>query len=279
MIYSFSYGLNPKTQRGENSPVFAFSGRDLLLKVEGSSLTVPCYAEALASFSALTDQNYIGELSGLPVYAYSMDGALKDLPPGWKLLPLRSLYGLLSDSVMKAAGTAVQILDWDKNHRYCGRCGTPTERSSIDRSKVCPACGARYFPHISPAVIVAVLKGDEILLAHNSRFKDSVYSLLAGFIEPGENLEEGARREILEEVSIEIGEMTYFGSQSWPFPDSLMIGFIARYKSGDIRVDGDEITDAAWFKRDELPELPSGGSISRSIINWFVNSAVINNMH
>jgi NAD+ diphosphatase len=264
----FSYGLKA-ADASLCGPAFVFFERDLLVKTSGSFPLIPDCAEALAAFPELESGNYIGELSGLPAYAYCMGLRPESLPPGWEFIYLRSLYGVLPDPLMKAAGTAAQILDWDRNYRFCGHCGTPTQRSEADRSKLCPSCGTRFFPHISPAVIVAVLKGNEILLARNSRFKTPVFSLLAGFVEPGETLEEGAKREIREEVSVEIGKTSYFGSQSWPFPDSLMIGFIAEYAGGEIRVDGDEITEAGWFTRDSLPQIPTGGSISRKIIEWF----------
>lgn len=192
---------------------------------------------------------------------------------GLSLMGIRSLLGRMDDELLKVAGVASQVLDWDRNHQFCGRCGTQTVRSETERSRSCPSCSLTAYPRISPAMIVAVLKGDKILLAHNRRHRAShVFSVLAGFVEPGESLEECVRREVMEEVSIKLGEIRYFASQPWPFPDSLMIAFTAEYESGDISVDGKEIAEADWFDKDHLPGIPPHGTVARRLIDWFVQS-------
>jgi NAD+ diphosphatase len=162
-------------------------------------------------------------------------------------------------------------VNWNQTHRYCGRCGKLTEDKTDERAKTCPECGMINYPRLSPAIIVAVLKNDRILLGRNKRFRLPFYSVLAGFVEPGETLEECVSREIREEVSITVKNIRYFGSQPWPFPDSLMIAFIADYAGGEISTDGSEIIDAAWFAKDNLPKIPPKISIARQLIDWFVH--------
>lgn len=139
-----------------------------------------------------------------------------------------------------------------------------------ERAKVCPSCGFVNYPRISPAMIVAVTRGREILLAKGSRFQGGFYSVLAGFVEPGETFEECVEREIKEEVGLKVKNINYFGSQPWPFPDSLMVGFTAEYAGGDITIDNKEILDAGWYTAEGLPLIPGNGSIARRLIDWYV---------
>jgi NAD+ diphosphatase len=178
----------------------------------------------------------------------------------------------MPDEVIWIAGRANQLLYWHRTHVYCGQCGRETEDKADERAKICPDCGHVSYPRLSPAVIVAIVRGNRILLARNRRFKGSFYSVLAGFVEPGESLEECIRREIREEVGLRVKNIRYFGSQPWPFPDSLMIGFIADYAAGEIRVDGSEILDAGWFSKNRLPGIPPKISIARQLIDWFSQS-------
>ncbi len=168
------------------------------------------------------------------------------------------------------AGRAVQIVEWDRNHRFCGRCGSETRRQAAELARTCPRCGLQQFPRISPAVIVRVERGDCILLARSPHFAAGVYSTLAGFVEPGESLEETVVREVREEVGVSVANIRYFGSQPWPFPHSLMIGFVADYESGELRPQEGEIEDAGWFGVDDLPGLPSRYSIARELIEEFI---------
>ncbi len=170
------------------------------------------------------------------------------------------------------AGRANQLLYWHQTHQYCGRCGHVTQDKTDERAKRCPQCKQINYPRLSPAVIVAILKDNQILLARNRRFKLPFYSVLAGFVEPGESLEECVKREIKEEVGITVKNIRYFGSQPWPFPDSLMIAFVAEYAAGEIVVDRLEIMDAGWFSKENLPNIPPSISIARQLIDWFVRS-------
>ena len=182
----------------------------------------------------------------------------------------------IGDTLFSLAGRAVQIVNWDRTHQYCGQCGTPTETVSFERAKECPNCKLTSYPRLSPAIIIAVTRcmGDEkrILLARNHRFPPGRYSVVAGFVEPGESLEDTARREVFEEVGIRIQNIRYFDSQPWPFPNSLMLGFTAEYESGDFVLEEEEIADAQWFAADDLPRLPPKISIARRLIDAFVSA-------
>jgi NAD+ diphosphatase len=183
---------------------------------------------------------------------------------------LRGLFTSLGEELWSIAGRVVQIVDWDATHRFCGRCATPTVRDPSERAKTCLSCGLRVHPRVAPAVIVLVRKGDLALLARGARFPAAFYSTLAGFVEPGESLEETVAREIREEVGIEVSHLRYFGSQPWPFPHSLMIGFNAEYAGGELKADGTEILDANWFSASALPVIPPKPSIARALIDAWV---------
>lgn len=195
-----------------------------------------------------------------------------NLPGEYTFLDLRSLASLTDRDLFCLAGKAYQLLFWEETNRFCGRCGTPLGRGQEEYAKRCDACGLHIFPPVTPAIIIGVVNNNTLLLAHNARFPDGLYSLVAGFMEPGETIEQCARREVAEETGIDIEDIRYFGSQPWPFPHSLMIGLTGKYAGGSIRPDGMEITDAAWFSPQELPKLPPQGSISREIIDWFIRS-------
>ncbi|MDD4137530.1 MAG: NAD(+) diphosphatase [Methanoregula sp.] len=190
--------------------------------------------------------------------------------PGCTFYPnIRELYGVLPDDELATAALAVRIIDFDRTTRFCGQCGAPTRQSLQERAKYCDTCGRVTYPRTSPAIIVLVQNDDKILLARSPRFPPDLYSILAGFVEPGENLEEAIHREVREETGIEVANIRYMGSEPWPFPDSLMIGFLADYAGGDIAIDNNEIISAGWFDRDHLPTLPSTMSISRALIDWW----------
>lgn len=186
--------------------------------------------------------------------------------PGAKLLSLRDVFPLAGEAAFALAGRAVQLLDWQAQHRFCGRCGAATARLAHEHAMQCPQCALVVYPRISPAVMVLVRHGKKLLLARSPRFKPGVFSALAGFVEPGETLEQCAAREVREEVGVEITNLRYFGSQPWPFPNSLMVAFFADYAGGAITPDPAEIEAADWFELDALPLLPEPLSISRRLI-------------
>jgi len=168
------------------------------------------------------------------------------------------------------AGRAVQLVEWRRTTRFCGRCGAPTEVVAGERAVRCPACGLTSYPRLAPAVIVLVRRGRQALLARNARFRGRMFSALAGFVEPGETLEETVRREVAEEVGLQLGALRYFASQPWPFPHSLMVGFFAEWAAGEVAVDGVEIAEAHWFGPEALPDVPPPVSIARRLIDTWV---------
>jgi NAD+ diphosphatase len=183
---------------------------------------------------------------------------------------LRRLYGRLEEDLFWVAARAVQIVEWDRTNQFCGQCGTPLKTKVTERAKECPQCGLLHFPRLSPAIIVLVQRGQELLLARSRHFLPGMYSVLAGFVEPGESLEEAVVREVKEEVGLAIKDIRYFGSQNWPFPHSLMIGFTATYAGGEISLNDEEIETADWFTVDTLPPIPGKISIARKLIDWFL---------
>lgn len=188
------------------------------------------------------------------------------LPSGFRAGGLRSWFGLLNDTALSIAMRAVQVVEWDRTHQYCGACGTPTETSGSERAKHCPNCGLVMYPRMSPAMMVLITRGRQLLLGRGVNFPPGRYSALAGFLEAGETIEQAVHREVMEEVGIRVDGLEYFSSQSWPFPNSLMIAFRARYRDGDIDVDPDELADAQWFDIDNLPDLPPRLSIARALL-------------
>jgi NAD+ diphosphatase len=215
---------------------------------------------------------YLGALNSRCCYGAALNGE-NGCPEHFQFTDLRALFGLMTEDLIWIAGRANHLLYWHRVHRYCGRCGHRTEDKTDERALLCAKCGLTNYPRLSPAVIVAVTRGDRILLASNKRFRLPFYSVLAGFVEPGECLEACVEREILEEVGIAVRDIRYFGSQPWPFPDSLMIGFTAAYAGGEITVDEAELTHADWFSRDNLPRIPPPISIARQLIDVFAKPA------
>jgi len=208
---------------------------------------------------------YLGTDNDLCYYAAEVASGAT-LPPGWETSPVRELHGVVPDRDMAYAAYAIRILDFDRSNTFCGKCGANTRPSTTERARICTSCSRIVYPRVSPAIIALLKKGEKVLLARSPRFTPGVYSILAGFNEPGENLEQTVHREVGEEVGIAVKNIRYFGSEPWPFPDSLMIGFVADYDSGEIRIDPREIEEAGWFSRENLPPFPSKTSISRALI-------------
>jgi NAD+ diphosphatase len=215
---------------------------------------------------------FLGVLDGRWCYAVDVrDDPSVDLG---LFTDLRALWGTLDETTWTVAGRAAQLVDWQRTHRFCGQCATATEPSRGERARRCPRCGLVAFPRLAPAVITLIEREDgRVLLARNPNFPAPFFSLLAGFVEPGETLEEAVARETFEEVGIAIGDVTYWGSQPWPFPHSLMVGFTAAYVTGDLVLQPEEIAEAAWFGPDELPMTPPTMSIAgRMIEDWVARS-------
>lgn len=208
---------------------------------------------------------YLGLLGEQHCYAADIEEG-QPLPAGWATLGLRDLFGMVDGTVAALSGRALQIIDWERNHQFCSRCGTPMQARTDERARACPACRFTSYPPVSPAVMVLITRGRELLLARKSAWPPGRYSAIAGFVEPGEMLEDTVARETLEEVGVEVRNLQYFGSQPWPFPHSLMVAFTAEYAGGEVRPDGVEIEEASWFDAEALPSLPASVSISRRLI-------------
>lgn len=252
----------------ENSLVFAFIGKKLLL----IDSVIPLYKGVQKMNLNINYQKYIGMIDNISCFALDIIQD-KRIISSTKLVSLRQLYSLLPNSQLKAAIYGFQIILWNRKNKYCGACGSYTEeRLPNVLVKCCPNCNEEYYPKISPSVIVAVVNNDKILLAQHKRVTNGMYTVLAGFVNSGESLEECIHREIKEETNVEVTNIRYFGSQPWPFPDSLMIGFIADYSKGELKPDNEEITDLKWFKSSEIPEWPDKVSIARTLIDYFIEN-------
>lgn len=269
MERAFVAGIKPPKSRSGAAWWWVFRESNLLVRETDSGATLPHIEDVSAIGIAPVRTQYLGTLDGDHCFAAEVDKATEP-PEGMRFEGLRALYGRLPDDLFFLAGRAVQIIAWDRTHRFCGHCGTRTVYHAVDRATECPNCGLVNYPRIAPAVIVAVERGDELLLARNANFPAAFFSVLAGFVEAGESLEETVRRELREEVSIEVEDIRYFGSQSWPFPNSLMVGFTATYAGGEIRVDPREVAEAGWFRHDALPRVPPSLSIARKLIDAFI---------
>ncbi|MCO5381256.1 MAG: NAD(+) diphosphatase [Methanosarcina barkeri] len=265
----FIVGIEPPLNRTEKALWFIFRGREILLKLHKNPGAIP----KLLDFGELglsgVREQYLGTLEEIHCYSVELPADTR-APEGMEFADLRQAYSDMSEGCFALVNKAVQIMEWDRTNQFCSRCGTKTLQKLGERGKECPACGELFYPRISPAVIVLIRKGHEVLLARSPNFPSGMYSLIAGFIEPGESAEAAVSREVKEEVGIEVKNIAYFGTQAWPFPNSLMIGFTAEYSSGDIRPDGFEIGDAQWFSVENLPDLPGKISISRKLIDHFL---------
>lgn len=213
-------------------------------------------------------RTFLGRWEGRPCFALAASG---NVPEGFARVGLRAWLGRVDPAFFYLAGRAKQIVAWHRDHRYCGRCGTETADHGTDRAKECPRCGLVSYPRLSPSIIVLVRKGDEMLLARNSNWPTGMFSTLAGFVEPGESIEQTVHREVQEEVGVAVTNLRYLGSQSWPFPNSLMLGFHADYAGGDIVCQEDEIAEAHWFHYARPPNTPGGTAISGWLIRAFID--------
>jgi NAD+ diphosphatase len=256
---AFVLSIEPRTTDGETS-IFAFKGNELVLGSGG----LPSLA-SLGPAASLDNAICVGEWNGRTCYALALSDA--ELAPELRTIGLRAVYGELGAETFAVAARAAQLVTWDREHRFCGRCGTATERAAGEPARVCPACDLRAYPRISPVIMVLIHRGREVLLARNRHNTLGAFSALAGFVEAGETLEATIVREVREEVGVEVRNIRYFGSQSWPFPHSLMIAFTAEFAGGEVVPDGIEIAEAGFFDVDALPKLPPAGlSIASRLI-------------
>ncbi|MTI79916.1 MAG: NAD(+) diphosphatase [Firmicutes bacterium] len=250
---------------------FLFYNNKLLINNNNDNVSIPTKEDLTTLEIQLKREIYIGMLDNSPCLTAEVTNDLLLLPDNLSYVSLKELFNTLEDDIFQMAGRAYQIINWERTHQYCGKCGATNENKGNELAKECPSCGVISFPRISPAVIVAIIKEDKILLARNINFPTNFYSVIAGFVEPGETLEECVQREVKEEVGVEVKNIKYFASQPWPFPDSLMIAFTAEYDNGEITVDNKEISHAHWFSCFNLPaNIPGEKTIAGSLIQWFV---------
>jgi len=239
---------------------FAFVDGQLLLPEADDTALQP---QALLGFEGLArSRHYLGRLDELDCWALQ----LSSVPSGWRRSALRAAMLQFPDALMGVASRAAQVLEWDRAHRHCGVCGTLTEAQAHERSRKCPACGHAAYPRLSPAMMVLIWRGRELLLARSPHYAPGMFSALAGFVEPGESLEECVHREVAEEVGVTVRNLRYYGSQSWPFPHSLMVAYTAEWAGGEIVPQPDEIEAAGWFELDALPGIPPRFSIAGHLI-------------
>lgn len=269
MDFSFTPGVTPPSGHTGDAIWFAFQNGKLLMLSDAQGPMVP----QLENFDQLAipyrSRHFLGHINGQPCFAVELDDEHSPAEPFF-LQDMRRLAMELGEELFMLAGRALQVIQWDRDHQFCGRCGSPTKNHDAERTKVCTNCGHSSYPRISPCVIVLVTRGDEILLGRSPNWPLNMYSTLAGFVEPGETVEQAVHREIFEEVGISVKNLEYLASQPWPFPHSLMIGFHAEFNAGQIKVDGVEISEAGWFKLDQLPRIPPVGSISRQLIENYI---------
>ncbi|MBO6567034.1 MAG: NAD(+) diphosphatase, partial [Pseudomonadales bacterium] len=213
--------------------------------------------------------HYLGDLGGTPIFAEEVNPDAEE-PPGYEFDSLWSFLTSVEQPVFYLIGRAKQLVEWHRHHHFCGACGAETSTAPIDRSRKCESCNLAFYPRLSPSIIVLVTRGEEVLLARNAHARGNFYSTLAGFVEPGESIEETVHREVFEEVGIRVKNLRYYNSQSWPFPNSLMLGFHAEYESGEITIQEEEIADAQWFHYTDMPNKPAMMSISGWLVDDFV---------
>src|SRR3990167_1634548 len=219
-------------------------------------------------------QHYLGSINHIDLYCAELTEEIV-LPPHIHTIPLKKALELFHTDWYGLAAKAYTILNWDRNHQFCGRCGNQTQHISSSFELICKHCQLTFYPRISPSIIVLIHRNDDILMARSSHFPPGAYGLIAGFVEAGENIEEAVHREVLEEGGIHIHQLEYFGSQPWPFPDSLMIAFTAAYHSGELNINKDEIEEAGWYHYKQLPGYPSTSvSIARQLIDQFIQQQI-----
>ncbi|MGH7325505.1 MAG: NAD(+) diphosphatase [Candidatus Rokuibacteriota bacterium] len=237
----------------------------LVVCADHHELALPT-GECPEGLTGLTSPLWLGTLRGTPCWVTSLPKDTK-LPAGFDRETMIPMQGTrLPDELLSLGGMAMQALWWESTSGHCPRCGEGTERIAGEWGKRCPRCRYEHYPHLHPAVIVLVRDGDRVLLARKAGWAPGRYALVAGFVDNGESLEGAVRREVREEVGVDVKDIQYVGSQNWPFPSQLMIGFVAGYAGGDITIDPEELEDARWFPRDRLPSGPSRHSIAGFII-------------
>lgn len=262
-----SHPIQHENQHADDALYFCML-RDQILAIAEGGIPRPIAADEFRWLDVeVISKTYLGAWREQPCFALDVRG---EVPPGYASSDLRGWLGRVEPGLFYLAGRARQIVDMVRTNQFCGRCGERMDDHKSDRARHCPACGLVAYPRLSPSIIVLVRKDDEMLLARNFNWPQGMFSTLAGFVEPGESIEQTVHREIFEEVGIQVTNLKYLGSQSWPFPNSLMLGFHCDYASGELTFMDEEIAEAKWFHYDALPNVPGGTAISRWLINMFI---------
>jgi len=254
--------------RTSDSRFFICRRGRILITLDDNGRWCPAEASMLSEFK-VQEEHFMGHLGDMGCYAVEVEVESDDED---RFADLRSRLEDFDRTFFNLVGRALQICEWHRTHQYCGNCGAPTTGHSEDRARVCDNCRLHFYPRLSPSIIVLIHREDEVLLGRNHLFPPDLFSTLAGFVEPGESIEETVRREVTEEVGVRVGELSYRGSQPWPFPNSLMLGVHAAYESGDIRCQVDEIAEAKWFHLSHLPRIPGKFAISRWLIDDYLSN-------
>lgn len=251
----------------DNNPAywFIFSNDRLLLQKNNGTYTIPCNDMAPVPVDGVQEVSILGDIPCKAAFTKAILQETKEYIP----IGLRDSFFHIERPLYDMAGKAAQIIYWDKHSQYCPTCGTKmVQTTSI--SKQCPVCKYELYPHVSAAILVLVRKEDSILLVHAHNFKGTFNSLVAGFLETGETFEECVAREVMEETGLQIRNITYFANQPWPYPSNLMVGFIADYAGGEIKLQEEELSSGAFYTKDNLPELPRKLSLARKMIDWWL---------
>jgi NAD+ diphosphatase len=236
--------------------------------------TFPNQSDILSLESYFLRHFTLGQFNGIEYFCAEINENIH-LNDAFHLVSLKQALSMIYPDRYAMGVKAYSVMHWDRNHQFCGRCAAPTIHRTPNFERFCPACEHSFFPRISPSIIVLIHRGDELVMARSAHFAPGIYGLIAGFVEIGESLEEAIHREVKEEVGLQVKNITYFGSQPWPFPDSLMVAFMAEYHSGELAIDNEEIEDAGWYRYDNLPGRPSTPiSISSKLLDNFVHLCI-----
>lgn len=259
---------------------FVFRAGHLLVSPgPDGGMTLPELSDPSAIGLPAVRSHYLGTLGDLHAYVAEVEAQAEATTPGWEWHHMRRLHGAIDPDLYALAGRALQLIEWERTHRFCGVCGTETVRKATERARECPGCKMVYYPKVTPVIMALVKRGRQILLARGPHFAPGVVSVLAGFVEPGETLEQCVQREVFEEVGLRTRNVRYVASQPWPFPHSMMIGFFADAEDGDIRIDPVEIAEAAWYDIDALPKLPAKLSLARVLIEAAIREDRTGSVH
>ncbi len=268
MLEHFDLGLKPP-ESVKQQYYFAYCGYSILGRECDNGWSPLSQQEWQNLGLATNSEHYMGVLDQSACYALELQPET-EAPQGYEWISLRHFIHYPDEKLFAFAGRGMQIIEWHLTHRFCGRCGHPLESHPSDRAMTCDQCRRTFYPRLSPCIIVLVTRGEEVLLAHGVRHPEKMYSTLAGFIEPGETVEQAVHREIKEEVGITVQNLQYWGSQPWPFPHQLMLGFYAQYQSGDLVLEEAEIEEAKWWHYKELPNIPPETTISGKLIREYI---------